>query len=329
LGQGPGGASGPSAAGAGPCGRVEEPGRPGEAAGRSGGFACPNANDNRVYNNVFYGAGYAGVVFHKYDGTMDLSGNVFKNNILSANCRDLDKDPGTPESVPSQIYFYMMEGLDDNRFLNNCIIAQEPGENVIEHQALGAHTLAWWQENHSGHFAGNMEIDPNFVDEAGGDFRLRQGSPCVDAGTHLAVTVGAGSGMEMAVDDAGYFCDGHSIVEADWIKVGAAEPVQISSIDYDANVIALTEARGWSDGDPIYLHKNSSGEMMYNGEAPDIGAYEYEQEEEMTLKEELEALRAELATLNVNTTALIARIDNALAKLDEFEAAKETVLGIE
>jgi hypothetical protein len=52
-------------------------------------------------------------------------------------------------------------------------------------------------------------------------------------------------------------------------------------------------------------------------------------EEKMTLREELLALPSELETLTVNVPALIARIDNALARPDEFEAAKEATLGIE
>ena len=34
---------------------------------------------------------------------------------------------------------------------------------------------------------GNIEADPRFANAAGGDFRLRPNSPCIDAGTNLTV----------------------------------------------------------------------------------------------------------------------------------------------
>ncbi len=240
-----------------------------------GSMACPNANDNRVYNNVFYRGGDAGIVFHKYDTTMNLSGNIFKNNVLFQNRRDLDKDPSTPDRYPSQIYFYMMTELDDNRFLNNNIISQSPGENVIEHQSLGAHPLAWWQSNYPANFAGNVEIDPRFVDEENYDFHPRLDSPLIDAGNSLTKALGPGGGTQITVEDALYFSDGFGIVDADWIKIGNQEPVQISSIDYDTNTITLTQSRNWNNSDPVYLYKDSMGNVVLFGSAPDIGAYEY------------------------------------------------------
>jgi mannan endo-1,4-beta-mannosidase len=52
--------------------------------------------------------------------------------------------------------------------------------------------------------------------------------------------------------------------------------------------------------------------------------------EKKTLREELEILRAKLEALDVvDGTAMLVHVDNALARLEEFEAAKEATLGIE
>jgi hypothetical protein len=48
-------------------------------------------------------------------------------------------------------------------------------------------------------------------------------------------------------------------VEADWIKIGSGEPVQIDSIDYAADEITLTEPREWSDNAEVYWCTTDDG----------------------------------------------------------------------
>jgi len=217
---------------------------------------------NRVYNNVFYNNHGAGIYFYNYEGK-DLSGSVFKNNVVYKNS-------------PDQIrLFGGMNGLEDNRFFQNDILAHSAGEKVINHGSIGSHSLSWWQSNYPQNFARNMEVGPGFVDEGHFDFHLRSDSPLIDAGTHLAQAVGSGSGTTLRVDDALYFSDGFGIVEADWIKVGDQGAVQIRSIDYDTGTITLTDFRRWNDNDPVYLFRDSMGNDVLLSHGPDIGAYEY------------------------------------------------------
>jgi hypothetical protein len=48
-------------------------------------------------------------------------------------------------------------------------------------------------------------------------------------------------------------------VEADWIKIGDEDPVQIDSIDYTTDEITLTEPREWSDNAEVYWCTTDDG----------------------------------------------------------------------
>lgn len=128
---------------------------------------------------------------------------------------------------------------------------------------------------------GNLEVDPQFTSYATDNFNLASGSPAVDAGRHLTAvaTADTGSGTSLVVDDARFFQDGWGMtaigVQADWIRIGASTTVQISSINYSTNTITIANAVSRSDGDNVYLYKNSSGTQVLYGSLPDIGALEY------------------------------------------------------
>jgi len=97
--------------------------------------------------------------------------------------------------------------------------------------------------------------------------RLKESSPCIDAGTFLTRTVGSGKGREVVVEDAGYFTDGFDMAEGDLIRIGKNNPVRIVKIDYENNRITVDESISWEDGDGVSL--------SYSGLSPDMGAYEY------------------------------------------------------
>jgi hypothetical protein len=121
--------------------------------------------------------------------------------------------------------------------------------------------------------------DPRFVNPTS-DWHLQSGSPAIAAGASLTTATGSGSNStSLVVADADYFQDGLGLtaagVNADWIRVGPSIIVQISSVNYATNTLTLAQPITWSNGTPVYLYKNSSGTVILNGSAPDLGAFPF------------------------------------------------------
>lgn len=143
-------------------------------------------------------------------------------------------------------------------------------------------------------YESNYNLNPGFANPdtssitstAAPDFRLQSSSPCINAGAHLTQANGSGSGSTtLIVDDAWWFQDGswgsaltHGVtLFPDWIAIGAVtNVVEIRSIDYYTKRITLASPMTWADNAPIWLYKNSDGKQVLYGNAPDIGAHEYD-----------------------------------------------------
>jgi hypothetical protein len=133
----------------------------------------------------------------------------------------------------------------------------------------------------SGEVGAVKNQDPLITDMNNGDFSISSDSPARDSGGPLTFVAESdnGSGTSLMVDKAEFFQDGSWVdgTNPDWIALGDADnTVQISSIDYDANIITLAAAINREDGDPVWLHKISDGTGVLFGPAPDIGSYEYD-----------------------------------------------------
>lgn len=119
--------------------------------------------------------------------------------------------------------------------------------------------------------------NPNFSNYST-SYDLRSDSPAVNAGRYLTQVddTDSGTGTTLIVDDAGYFQAGSDgMVDADWIAVGSVSNiVQISSIDYTTNTITLSSSINRSDGNNVWLYKDSDGTRVLYGSGPDIGAVE-------------------------------------------------------
>ena len=111
--------------------------------------------------------------------------------------------------------------------------------------------------------------DPMFTDTSVHDFQLKYNSPCIDAGTYPTATEGDGSGTEIRVADSRIFIDGFGITEGDKIQLeGQSDVAQILHIDYASNVLTLDIPLSWNNGTGVSI--------PFNGNAPDIGAFEFE-----------------------------------------------------
>ncbi len=215
---------------------------------------------NHVYNNVYWHSGYGtyqqnvsnwenrythAIVVEEGSTGGGVYGNVFKNNIFYQN-RDL---LGTQYSIISR-YYDSGQGW----------VTRVPIFQVISNN---------WFDN-----AG----DPGFIDISGTpdpmnknqfNLHLQSGSPCINAGAYLTnITSATGSGTSFTVIDAGYFMDGWGVISGDTIQLaGQTQTARITNIDYTTNTITVNSALSWTQGQGIGL--------AYNGNAPDLGAYEY------------------------------------------------------
>jgi hypothetical protein len=234
--------------------------------------AYPGQSDviyNHFYNNTFWHGGYG--THQKYPDGEDPSPYWF-DDYSHAIC--IEEGADCHDNVFKNNLFY--QG-------NNTLGAGLSIISVITHTVPTNQILANnWLDN-----AG----DPKFVDISGTadpmnwnqyNFSLQPSSPCIDAGGSLTLASGSGSGSTaLIVDDAKYFQDGTwgsslSARNADWIAIGTVgNVVQISSINYATNTITLASPITWADNAPIWLYKDSSGNRVLYGTAPEIGAYEY------------------------------------------------------
>ena len=228
----------------------------------------PYVRYNKIYNNVIYNFDQAGTPWHGlklsvYTTIAPFGPNIFKNNIIYKN--------GILNANAFQIAFSrVVRNLPTDVFASNLIRGLNSSENVIYFFEFSNQKLSLIQAKQyypSIFKETNIDHDPKFLNENSYNFELASSSPCRDAGTYLALTMTSGSGNQIIVDDASYFCDGWSITEGDQIRVGTSEPVRIVRINYTTDTITVDRTMQWNAGIGVNLN--------YYGSAPDIGALEY------------------------------------------------------
>ena len=233
---------------------------------------------NKVTDNglVFYSPPYRAVVYHNtvvssfhsvqfwgQAGRALGPQPTFRNNLYTQSNHLLIMRGGSP--LPNVTYPSSLD-MDGDMFL-------------FSERGIGWGTMPYGtSQSNFDQWRSDTSQEPNgrriaaalseiYVDAPNRDYQLVSGSPAIDAGVHLTTTTDTGSGTVLTVQKSWFFQDGYdSLVEPDWIQVGANPPVQIVSIDYESDIITLSTSITWSAGDGISL--------PYNGVAPDVGACE-------------------------------------------------------
>jgi parallel beta-helix repeat protein len=222
------------------------------------------SHNNHIYNNVLYGSDNWGVYIGHHPNPDFTTRNIFfKNNIIYKN-----------SGYSVHFYSYcdnpMWPPYEGILFDHNLISTGVVGDDVVRFFCQAqSFTLEEAQSTYPEVFVGNLDGNPLFVNEGGRDFSLQDQSMAIDTGTYLTRTLEAGSGVEIQVEDAGYFFDGFDIVEGDQIQLqGQAQTARITNIDYDNNSITVDTPLNWTVGQGVSL--------AYHGAAPDMGAYEFD-----------------------------------------------------
>ena len=120
-------------------------------------------------------------------------------------------------------------------------------------------------------WAGNVSIDPAFVDEAGRDYRLGEGSPAIDAASFLTTIEEATpveGGTTLRVADAWWFYDGWDIPGevGDLVMTESGAVARVTDADVAARTVTVSPAITITPGEGLTF--------AYTGSAPDLGAHE-------------------------------------------------------
>ncbi|MDJ0927435.1 MAG: DUF1565 domain-containing protein [Gammaproteobacteria bacterium] len=262
-----------------------------DAVSGSGG-ASPVIRNSRFYNNTIAKAYCAPVTLGSNGGSAPyVQGMSFANNIIYGNEDDLSYSMrylwwSGPPSTNTDRWFGNMFGNPGG----------SPSQNVILWDQT-SYTLDFVNANWSGGsrpdfsaFAGVSNVysaSPGFRDYNNNDFSLTAGSPAIDAGAPLTRVASAdtGSGTSLRVEDSRWFfgnCANFPSwmgVTCEYIRVGPSfansTEIQIAGANDGTNTITLATGISRSDGDYVWLSRDSDGTVLVQGSAPDIGAYEF------------------------------------------------------
>ena len=233
----------------------------------------------KVYHNVFFNNGSAAWSIDRSPGWETLNHNTFKNNIVYHNRQapledsPLNKDP-TDGGSDFDLFFMLIDSKQrDNTVIANSFVKEKPGDALIsmtdDQKDYPPQSITSVQKNYPNNFKLNIEKLPRFVSDNPDkpNFQLRPDSPMIDAGDHLTRTKAGGSGKTIPVRDAAYFFDGFDIVQGDLVQVGSNLPVRVTAVDYPNNTLTISKSITWKSNDGVSL--------PYEGNAPDIGAFEF------------------------------------------------------
>jgi hypothetical protein len=202
---------------------------------------------------------------------------ILKNNIIYARKRTVKYD---------QICPIILDNADNQtgEKMENNLVWSENG-SATEIYWLGFMAISEWKRRFA---ATTLTGDPGFVsspfdwkktsyhglewiamDDALYDFRLKKESACIDQGAFLTRTASAGTGTTVSLESARPLTDGFGITgQGDVVQIGSEKNLTVMAVDYINNRIVVDRSITWKLGDGV--------SYPYNGQNPDVGAFEYE-----------------------------------------------------
>ena len=262
----------------------------------------------RVVNHTSYNAKYSGSEQIYIGGLNYLQlGRSIMYGTGDSNLRFADEASGDPGNHHIRIFHNVFDGkeingsfysvrsdsyISDVKMKNNIFLFDN---SLYQPMALSLsavkadHNLYWDEDNSTGSnlWAGTYktlsaiqtnlsqelngdEKNPLFENAGSHDYTITPGSPAYDTGGWLAkITSSTGSGTTFTVDDALWFYDGWNIAgeTGDVIKTENGQTSTITSINYNTGEITVNKSISWTNGEGVGLY--------FNGNRPDIGAFEY------------------------------------------------------
>jgi parallel beta-helix repeat protein len=221
-------------------------------------YTGPNSDydDGGCWVSGFSGLGFA----HHVLSRVGIKNNIIGNHNYGEICMRRSEEPNSMD-INNNLY---LPGADFVDLDNTKLGYFENWKAYIENIS----TIVGDDED-------SIEADPLFVNvpdyPVGSpdlfDFHLQSVSPCIDAGAFLTKTINSGSGSQISVENAGYFCNGYDIADGDLIQLeGQAQTARVTNVNYDNNVITIDTELVWQSGQGVSL--------PYYGSKPDIGAIE-------------------------------------------------------
>lgn len=252
--------------------------------GGSHGVLLGNSNNIFRYNYFFHN-NLNGLGLQVYSN--NASWNLIYNNTFFNNASVPNASYGAAQKGAITLARWNPPEVRFNKIINNLFYSHpfDGGQPIGENGAYRS------DQTIVNNFDGDASGDPLFVnasttfpsdvtDRTLPNLSLQSGSPAINVGTSLTtVSSGcSGSTTNLVLGDATFFQDGTwgtgGGIQADWIAVGIVTNVkQIAAIS--GNTVTLVSAISCSNGNAVWLYKDSSGRQLLQGSAPDVGAYEY------------------------------------------------------
>lgn len=250
---------------------------------------CPNCSYAIVRYNVVSGIGSSAASNYYWPHIMNYNNTVVDPLTAGASNNTADYAELSPTgSYINNLYLFHFSSSQSNWNVYKCGSGCNFGYNL--YFCATSNCSSVWGNIPATPFlndTGNKNADPKFVNYVGfgnaaNDYHLQVGSPAIGTGTKLTTVNGTiSSSTLLVVNDVSYFQDGYglsnaySTVNADCIAVTTAlNHVCITSINYSTNTLTLATPISATNGDSVWLWKDSSGNVQLPGVNPNIGAFQ-------------------------------------------------------